>query len=84
MLDMFGNPFPVTKPRVRCRLDRAHAALVGSGPRKETCRTCAHLARKHMARTYLKCGLMRSTWTGGPGTDVRAKDPACSKWKKRS
>lgn len=59
---------------------RGHAALPGSGSTGETCKTCAHLARVEMASTYLKCGLSRARWTGGPGTDVRAKDPACSKW----
>ncbi len=61
-----------------------HAAPMGSGPEGETCGSCGHLARVQHARVYLKCGHpdCRPKWTGGPGTDVRAKDPACSKWEK--
>jgi len=58
-----------------------HAAAIGSGPAGETCGSCEHLFRNRMAKTYLKCDLMRSVWTGGAGTDVRAGDAACSKWE---
>lgn len=58
-----------------------HAAPPGSGPQGETCGSCRHLARKRMAKTYLKCALMQAIWTGGGGTDVRARDPACAKWE---
>jgi hypothetical protein len=58
-----------------------HAWRPGTGPQGETCKTCEHLVRKQMAKTYLKCGLMRAHWTGGGGTDVRASDPACREWK---
>lgn len=57
-----------------------YAARPGSGPEGETCKTCEHIARKEMGKTYLKCGLMQAQWTGGPGTDIRASAPACSKW----
>jgi len=57
-----------------------HAAEPGSGPPGETCGTCLNLMRKHLSKTYLKCRRVHSRWTGGGGTDVRAKDPACSKW----
>jgi hypothetical protein len=60
-----------------------HAAEPGTGPAGETCGSCAHLARKLLARTYLKCGLCRKYWTGGGGTDVKARDRACSKWAPR-
>ena len=59
-----------------------HAAPPGTGPLGETCGTCAHLARKRMAKVYLKCGLCQAKWTGGGATDVRARDPACAKWEK--
>ena len=58
-----------------------HAWPPGSGPLDETCKTCSHLVRKTMAKTYLKCGMMRAYWTGGGGTDVKANDPACKKWE---
>jgi hypothetical protein len=57
-----------------------HVAPPGTGPDGETCKTCEHLVRKQMAKTYLKCGLNRAKWTGGGGTDVRAGDPACRQW----
>lgn len=64
-------------PRVR-----GHAAMPGSGPPGETCRSCEHYTRVQHAKAYLKCGLRRANWTGGAGTDIRASDPACSKWQK--
>jgi hypothetical protein len=59
-----------------------HAAQPGTGPKGETCGSCAWLYRKRLGKTYRKCGLMEQHWTGGYGTDVRAKDPACSKWER--
>lgn len=58
-----------------------HVAKPGTGPVGETCGSCKHLFRNEMARVYLKCALMRAVWTGGGGTDVRARDPACIKWE---
>jgi hypothetical protein len=57
-----------------------HAWTPGTGPQGESCKTCQHLVRKKMSKTYLKCALMRAHWTGGGGTDVRASDPACREW----
>jgi hypothetical protein len=67
--------FNAKKPR-----KTGHAAAPGSGPQGEFCRTCAHLYRNRMAKTYLKCSLMRAHWTGGGGSDVKARDPACKEW----
>ncbi|MFA4974653.1 MAG: hypothetical protein WC683_18765 [bacterium] len=58
-----------------------HAAEPGTGPSGETCQSCAHLCRQRWAKVYLKCDLMRARWTGGAGTDVKARDAACSKWE---
>lgn len=75
-------------PAERRRLERGakpkrgHAAPPGTGPAGETCGSCANLIRKRMSKTYLKCELTRIVWTGGAGTDVRARDPACSRWEK--
>lgn len=55
-----------------------HAAVPGSGPAGEKCGGCAHMVRL----PYLKCGLMHAYWTRGEGTDIRAKDAACRRWKK--
>lgn len=65
------------KPTVR----RGYAMPPGTGPAGETCGSCGHLRRTLNAKTYLKCGLMTAKWTKGPGSDVRAKSPACKKWE---
>lgn len=62
-------------------IPRGHAAQPGTGPEGETCRTCDHLYRRRYSKTYLKCGLMQAHWTGGRGSDVRARDPACRRWE---
>jgi hypothetical protein len=74
---------PLIKARKLSRysLPRGHAAVPGSGLQGETCKTCRHLTRLQYSRIYLKCGLMRLLWTGGPKTDVRAHDPACRRWQ---
>lgn len=70
-------PLASRTPRPR---KRGHAGIPGTGPQGETCRTCVHLDRRcRPAKTYLKCDLVK--WTSGAGTDVRAKDPACSRWE---
>lgn len=59
-----------------------HAAPAGSGPEGEICKTCIHYCRRGgNAKVYLKCGLMRKHWTSGPGTDIKAGDPACRLWE---
>jgi hypothetical protein len=60
---------------------RGHAAPPGTGPEGETCGSCAHLHRNQQARVYLKCGLNKANWTGGGGSDVRARDAACRRWE---
>jgi hypothetical protein len=82
-------PLMVLPPAALAAAERArrfkwkgHAAQPGTGPAGETCKTCEHAVGKRMASTYYKCELRRSTWTGGAGTDIKLKDPACSKWEK--
>ena len=67
---------PPPKPR-----KRGHAGIPGNGPDGETCKTCKHLVRKLMAKTYMKCALTEAKWTGGAGSDVRVRDPACDFWE---
>lgn len=89
LLDVLMDPngpalSPADKKRLIASLKSkktGHAWKPGTGPDGETCKTCKHLVRKTMSKTYLKCGLMRATWTGGCGTDVKANDPACKKWE---
>ena len=59
-----------------------YAALPGTGPPGETCKTCKHFYRHEMGKTYFKCSLMRLIWTHGPGSDIKAKSPACKRWEK--
>lgn len=78
--DPNGSGFKRAAARKKGPLD-SHPAPIGSGQEGETCKTCKNLERIQMAKIYRKCGLMRSHWTGGPGTDVRASDAACLKWE---
>lgn len=44
------------------------------------CRSCVHFTKQGgVAGTYYKCKLNRIT--SGPGTDWRARYPACGKWE---
>ncbi len=63
---------------------RGHAGVPGNGPKGETCGSCASIHRLRLAKTYLKCLLMQSNWTGGGGTDIRAKDEACEQWTRQN
>ena len=82
-LDLFGNSLPEIRS-ARSRPGGLHAGAPGTGPKGESCGTCANLARKHLGKTYLKCLLCLPFWTGGGGTDVKARDPACNKWQPRT
>jgi hypothetical protein len=79
--DQLERQHALAKQRDRLRI-RGHAAPPGTGPAGETCRSCQHYMLRQMAGTYRKCGLR--DWTRGPGTDIRASDPACEKWKKQA
>ena len=79
MADLMALPPQSTPPKAK---KHGHAAIPGTGPAGETCQSCAHLYRRTMASTYLKCRLMRAHWTGGQGSDVGAKDAACRRWEK--
>ena len=81
-LGLFGGwEKPVRKgPRLK-----GYAAAPGSGPNGETCGTCGHcyLRGTRSGKWFSKCDLVKAT--GGPGTDIVRKSPACSRWvNKRS
>lgn len=60
----------------------AYPAQPGTGPEGKCCRDCANYTyRDGVAGTYRKCWLMRAVWTGGYGTDIKARSPACSKFE---
>ena len=64
---------------------RGHAGAPGTGPAGQTCKTCHHVvSRRGGVRSWTKCALSKHRWTGGAGTDVRKKDPACSSWMEKS
>jgi hypothetical protein len=84
MKDLLGNDVSVEQARAmrkrKTPQPAGYAALPGTGPKGETCGSCRHLYRMQCAKTYLKCELMRPDWTGGTGSDIRAKAPACRRW----
>lgn len=86
--DLFGEApaqiAPLQIKRQRAREHRGYAAQPGTGPAGETCKSCRHYVIKQMANTYRKCALRRGQWTGGAGTDVKARAPACSRWEARA
>jgi hypothetical protein len=63
--------------------DRAHPYRPGSGPKGQTCGTCAKLCTHRANKTHFKCRVLMKSWTAGLGTDVRKKDPACLCWEPR-
>lgn len=77
-----GLPLPAERTG-RVKGAKGYARPPGSGPAGETCKTCAHCCRvEGGANWYHKCDLLKFRWTHGPGTDVKAKSPACELWKK--
>lgn len=75
-----GPPMPPVKRIAAAKFPTP--ALPGSGPEGQTCGTCRHkVSTGNGERRYLKCALMRPSWTHGPGTDIRARWPACSHWE---
>lgn len=60
---------------------KGYAAPPGTGPEGEKCKTCRHIYRKKMSKTYIKCLLNRDNWTGGAGSDVLSNAPACRLWE---
>lgn len=54
----------------------------GTGPEGETCGTCRFkVYRGNVAGRYLKCELTQEHWTGGGGSDIKARWLACGKWE---
>lgn len=86
--DLFGDPItsplpPAQDGKRRKTRPNGYAAPPGTGPKGETCKTCANYCRTGgHSRTYLKCLLVKWRWTNGPGTDIKASSPACHAWKK--
>lgn len=87
-LDLFGNlvverdPLPPGEKKRRQTRPNGYAAPPGGGPKGETCKTCEHYSGHKRTKIYRKCALMRKVWTGGPGTDILGRSPACALWQK--
>lgn len=86
IIDLFGEKVieRISEARRKPTQPKGYAAPPGTGPTGERCRTCAHKRStgSMCARVYWKCGLMEHAWTGGPGSDIRMRSPACRMWKK--
>lgn len=80
-VNLFGEPVDLSKLKKTVYKERAYPAPPGTGPADKTCRDCKNYTRVEYSKAYLKCGLMRSSWTGGPGTDIKASAPACRKYE---
>lgn len=75
-------------PRVRGKHyvePRGYAARPGTGPEGKTCRDCAHYVQRCSGgrRSFPKCGRAEHRWTGGRGSDILARAPACSMFEAR-
>lgn len=79
-VSLFGWDEPM-KPTGKAKRGQAkgNAAPIGSGPAGETCKSCQHSYCRSFAKNYWKCGLVPAT--GGPGSDIRLKWAACSRWE---
>lgn len=88
MKDLFGNELTVEEAKSiekkgkRRTVPKGNAAPIGSGPKGETCKTCKYAYRTGTGygKGFWKCKLVRPT--RGPGTDIRLKWAACSRWEK--
>lgn len=58
--DLFGKVLPSPPKVSTAGIPKGYAAPPGTGPKGETCGSCAHLYRNRLAKTYLKCALIHS------------------------
>lgn len=95
--DLFGNEIdpnkPLRIPGMRMRgpkggkrytIRRGYAHAPGTGPAGKTCGDCEHHIVKRMGRDYHKCEEFKrqgGRWTGGPGSDILVRSPACKFFK---
>lgn len=57
---------------------RGYAYFPGTGPKGETCGSCKSAIK---FSRWWKCERSRTTWTGGRGTDILVRAPACKYWE---
>jgi hypothetical protein len=77
MNDLFGNE--IVPAACGPKRSYAHPDRPGTGPQGEACASCSHVRR---VGRYFKCAVIKESWTHGPGSDLRLKDKACSRWEK--
>ncbi len=83
-VNIFGEPITLHTRGKHYVQPRGYVCPPGSGPEGETCGTCKHANRQSNYsenKSWIKCGLNRTRWTGGRGTDILARSPACRKWE---
>jgi hypothetical protein len=82
-LDANPGALTISRPK-KPEYGRGYPCQPGTGPSGETCRSCANYAHNRgsegRSKPYPKCWLMVKFWTNGPGTDIKAKSPACKYW----
>jgi hypothetical protein len=78
MNDLFGNE--IVPAACGPKRSYAHPDRPGTGPKGQTCGTCCHRRATGNAGRFWKCAVIQAAWTHGPGSDLRLKDPACSRW----
>lgn len=79
-----GEVVTVAEPKQRGKHyvePRGYAAKPGTGPAGETCGSCKNHVINQFARDYHKCLLSKVKWTGGRGSDILVRSPACAKWE---
>jgi hypothetical protein len=83
MVNLFGQPevVRISEARRKPVARNGYGAAPGTGPEGETCATCDHARR---FGRYAKCELLRQHWTGGQGTDIMLRSPACRQWEATS
>ena len=88
MADLMQLPAHVlAKAKLAARLKRrGHAGQPGAGPEGETCKSCRWIEGVWGGnKRFSKCSHhLAPRRTGGPGTDIRQRDPACERWEAAS
>ena len=80
------DKYPDLVAKVRNKNDglRGYPCLPGTGPKSETCSSCANIRlMQNYAKRYYKCVCRAGVWTHGAATDVKYRSPACSYWRVR-
>jgi hypothetical protein len=81
-ISLFGWDQPLAPRKAKRNQPKGNAAPIGSGPSGETCGSCKHAKCRVFAKRNWKCALVKAT--GVPGTDIRLKWAACSRWEAKA